>query len=95
MIDPTSFSEKKKPVVTTKGTIATHSLADMRRVFQYIGNEDFVALDKLILSGRAFHLPKGIRVHVLDSSSQQEGMCKLRIRGSITEIWASLRSITE
>jgi hypothetical protein len=84
-----------KAVTTTKGTVATYNLADMHRVFQYIEADDLVALDKLMLSGRAFHLPKGVEVYVLDAGPGKEGICKLRIKGSITEMWASVRATTE
>jgi len=82
------------PVVTTKDTVAAHKMADMRRVFQYIEADDLVALDRLMLSGRAFLLPKGVEVYVLESAREGEGICKLRIKGSITEIWASVNAIT-
>ena len=83
----------KAPVMTTKDTIAAYKLADMRRVFEYIGADDLVALDKWMLSGRAFHLPKGVEVYVMDSGKEKERMVKLRIKGSISEIWASVSSL--
>jgi hypothetical protein len=82
-------------VVTTKDTVAAYTLADMRRIFQCIEGDDLLALDRLILSGRAFHLPKALEVFVLDSGKEKEGMIKLRIKGSIKEFWASVRAITE
>jgi hypothetical protein len=82
-------------VVTTKDTVAAYKLADMRRVFQYIEADDLKALDKLMLAGRAVLLPKGVEVFVLDSGNQIEGACKIRIKGSITEIWASVRAIED
>jgi hypothetical protein len=81
-------------VVTTKDTVAAYKLADMHRVFQYIEADDLLALEKLMLSGRAFHLPERVEVYVLDSSKEKEGTCKLRIKGSITEIWASVSAIS-
>jgi hypothetical protein len=90
-----ALSSGNKPRFTIRSTIAAYSRADMRRIFQYIEHEDLVALDRLMLSGRALHLPQGIEVYVQNPNVHQEGMCKLRIKGSITEIWASLRSITE
>jgi hypothetical protein len=81
-------------MVTTRDTVAAYTLADMRRVFQYIEADDLVALDKLMLSGRAFYQPKGVEVYVLDSSKDREGMVKLRSKGSITEIWALVKAIT-
>jgi hypothetical protein len=83
------------PVITTKDTIAAYKLPDMRRVFQYIDADDLLALDRLILSGRAFHLRKGLEVYVIDSGTRQAGMCKIRIKGSIAEMWASARAMTE
>ncbi len=85
----------KTPVTTTKDTIATYKIADMRRVFQYIEVNDLLALDRLILSGRAFLLPKGLQVYVLDATIRKEDMCKLRRKESVTEIWASTRAITD
>lgn len=81
-------------MVTTRDTVAAYKLADMRRTFHYIEADDLLALDKLILSRRAFHLPEGVEVYVLDTSKAKEGMCKLRIKGSITEIWASVWAFT-
>ncbi|MGO9569917.1 MAG: hypothetical protein ACLP5H_20490 [Desulfomonilaceae bacterium] len=94
MVEFESVQTVKGPVITTKDTVAAYKLADMRRVFQYIEDDDLLALDWFILSGRAFHLPKGIEVYVLDSNVQQEGMRKIRIKGSITEIWASVNAIS-
>ncbi len=91
LLDPNG----REPLMTTKDTIAAYKLADMRRVFQYIEDDDLLALDRFILSGRAFHLPKGVGVFVLDTSTQPKGMCKIRIKGSITEIWASVNAISE
>ncbi len=94
MVEFKSVQTVKGLVITTKDTIAAYKLADMRRVFQYIEVDDLLALDRFILSGRAFHLPKGVEVYVLDTNAQQEGMCKIRIKGSITEIWASVNAIS-
>lgn len=84
---------RARPRVTTKDTIATYKLADMRRVFQFIEADDLLALDKLMLSGRAFHLAKGVEVYVMDTRYESEGICKLRMKGSIMEIWASVSAI--
>ena len=84
----------QKVVVTRRDTVAARTPVDMRHVFHYIEADDLVALDKLMLSGRAFHLPKGVEVYVLDSSRENEGMVKFRMKGSITEIWASVRAAT-
>lgn len=86
MTDQQSRSRETGPVVTTKDTVAAYKLCDMRRIFQYIEADDLVDLDRLMLSGRAFHLPKGTEVYVLESAHEEEGICKLRIKGSITEI---------
>ncbi len=74
---------------TTRGTIAAHKKRDMERVFHLIEVADYAALDKFMLSGRAFHLPEGVEVYILDDSRSDSSMCKVRIKGSITEIWAS------
>lgn len=94
-MDARTVVNPKGPVITTKDTIAAYRPADMRRVFQYIDADDLLALDRFILSGRAFHLSKGLEVFILESREKEEGMCKIRIKGSITEIWASLRALTE
>lgn len=95
MTDRQSTPTATGSVVTTKDTVATYKLADMRRVFQYIEADDLLALDKLMFSGRAFHLPKGVEVFVLDFETTEKGMCQLRIKGSITEIWASVSAVAE
>ncbi len=94
MVEFKSVPTVKGLVITAKDTIAAYKLADMRRVFQYIEDDDLLALDRFILSGRAFHLPKGVEVFVLETNVQQEGMCKIRIKGSIGEIWASVNAIS-
>ncbi|MGO9572081.1 MAG: hypothetical protein ACLP5H_31550 [Desulfomonilaceae bacterium] len=94
MVKFKSVPTVKGPAITTKDTVAAYKLADMRRVFQYIEDDDLLALDRFILSGRAFHLPKGVRVFLLETNAQQEGMCKIRIKGSIAEIWASVNAIS-
>ena len=94
MTDQKSTPACSTLVVTTHDTIAAYKLADMRRVFEFIEADDLMALDQLMLSGRAFHLPKGVEVFVLDSSWENAGMVKLRIKGSIKEIWATVRGIT-
>lgn len=94
MTDRQSTPAATGPVVTTKDTVATYKLADMRRVFHYIEADDLMALDKLMLSGRSFHLPKEVEICMLDSRKEKDRMCKLRIKGSIREIWASVRAVT-
>jgi hypothetical protein len=95
MTEPHSTPAATSLVIRNKDSVAAYKLADMRRVFQYIEADDLLALDKLMFSGRAFHLPRGIEVYVLDSGEQEEGTSKLRIKGSITEIWASVRAISD
>lgn len=80
--------------ITTKDTVAAFSAEDMERIFSYIDSEDYQALEKMIVSGRAFHLPKDYKVQVI--VSQQDGIpaCKLRLFGSLTEVWASISAIS-
>jgi len=80
--------------ITTKDTIAASELKDMETVFHMIEVQDYPALDKMILSGRAFHLPKDLEVYVMNEDHREKGICKLRIKGSITEFSASISAIS-
>lgn len=79
--------------VTTKDTIAASKLADMERIFQMIEVGDYPALEKMLHSGRAFHLSKGLEVYVMSEAHREKGILRLRLKGSITEFWASVSSV--
>lgn len=78
---------------TTKDTVAASRLTDMERVLQMIDVEDYTALEKMLMSGRAFHLPKGLEVYVTSEAHQQRGILRLRPKGAIADLWASVNSI--
>jgi len=90
--------ELKKPPknlkITSRDTIAALTSEDMQRVFAYISVDDLAALEKMIVSGRAFHLPKGLEVYVLADESETSSTVKLRIKGSMTEFWGSISALT-
>jgi hypothetical protein len=73
--------------VTTKEALAALKLKDMERIINYMECMDYEALDKIILSGRAFILPKGREVQVLVPRHKDLPVCKLRLIGSLAEIW--------
>lgn len=79
--------------ITTKDTIAATKLTDMEKVFHMIEVEDYPALEKMLISGRAFHLGKGLEVYVTSEAHREKGILRLRLKGSITEFWASVSSI--
>ncbi|MDQ7784952.1 MAG: hypothetical protein RDU20_18860 [Desulfomonilaceae bacterium] len=78
---------------TNKDTIAAAKLADMERIFHMIEVEDHPALEKMLISGRAFHLGKGLEVYVTSEAHREKGILRLRLKGSITEFWASVSSV--
>lgn len=79
--------------VTTKDTIAATKLVDMERIFRMIQVEDYPALEKMLISGRAFHLSKGLEVYVTSEAHREQGILRLRLKGSITDFWASVSSV--
>lgn len=79
--------------ITTKDTIAASRLTDMERVLQMIDVEDYTALEKMLISGRAFHLPTGLEVYVTSEARQQRGILRLRPKVAIADLWASVNSI--
>jgi hypothetical protein len=88
------FNEASEARITTKDTIAASKLADMERIFQMIEVEDYPALEKMLVSGRAFHLGKGLEVYVTSEAQREKGILRLRLKGTITDFWASVRSIS-
>jgi hypothetical protein len=88
-----SFELEQEPLVTTKDTIAVSKLMDMERIFHMIEVEDYPALEKMLISGRAFHLGKGLEVYVTSEAHRERGILKLRLKGSISDFWASVSSI--
>lgn len=79
--------------ITTKDTIAASNLTDMERIFNMIEVEDYQALETMLISGRAFHLSKGLEVYVMSEAHREKGILRLRLKGSITDFWASVRSV--
>jgi len=94
MTENESKSPPQNLKITTKDTIAALSPEDMQRVFDYISADDYVALEKLIISGRAFLLPKGLEIYVLADESKTNSAIKLRIKGSTAEVWGSVTAVT-